>query len=194
MGDPQTGLYPKIVAMKHSLATFLAALALTASAAAHASPSCRLPGGHVVAGDRLARLLAVPTPEGSALFACIRRSGRKIALDDGYSDVRITGRWVAWQRPGRPGHWRVAVHDLRTGRERLVDAHVAAHSLGLTARGSIVWAQALDSGPQTPLFANEPGSGGRLLDGGDVDATTVRLDGRRVRWLSGDELKTALVR
>ena len=179
--------------MKHGLATVLAALAVV-PATADAGPRCRLPGGRVVASDRVARLLSLPTPEGAALFACIRRSGRKVALDDGYSDVRLNGRWVAWQRPGEPGRWRIAVHDLRTGKERLVNGHVAQHSLGLSARGSVVWAQALDSGPATPLFANEVGSGGRLLDGGDVDASTVRLSGRRVSWFSGDELRSALIR
>lgn len=142
----------------------------------------------------MARLISLPTPQGRALFACIRRSGRKLALDDTYSDARVTGRWVAWERAGRPGHWRIAVHDLRTGKERLVDGHVAAHSLGLTARGSIVWAQRLDTGSQTPLFANEVGRRGRLLDGGDVDPTSVRLSVRRVRWFSGDVLRSTVVR
>src|SRR5439155_10802237 len=118
-------------------------------------------------------------------------SGRKVALDDSYSDARLAGRWVAWQRSGRPGDWRIAVHDLRTGHERLVDGHVAAHSLGLTTRGSIVWADRLDSDPRTPLFANEPGRSGRLLDGGDVDATSVVLRGRRVTWISGDVKRSA---
>jgi hypothetical protein len=147
-----------------------------------------------VATNRSAKLLALPTPQGAALYACIRRTGRKIALDDSFSDARLSGRWVAWQRAGRPGHWRIAVHDLRTGRERLVDGHVAAHSLGLTTRGSIVWADRLDSGTHTPLFANEVSSGGRLLDGGDVDPTSVMLEGRRVTWFTDDVQRSALVR
>jgi hypothetical protein len=85
------------------------------------------------------------------------------------------------------------VHDLRTSKERLVDGHVAAHSLGLTTRGSIVWAQQLESGPETPLYANELDGGGRLLDGGAVDAGSVELAGRRVSWLSGGEQRSATV-
>ena len=193
MGDPLRSLYPKIGGMMRIWASALAA-ALLLPASAGAAPSCAIPSGRVLASSSVARLISVPTPEGAALFACIRRSGRKLPLDDTYSDARITGRWVAWERAGRPGRWRIVVHDLRTGKERLVNGHVAAHSLGLTARGSIVWAQRLDTGPQTPLFANEVGHPGRLLDGGEVDATSVRLSGRRVSWFSADVLRSALVR
>jgi len=181
--------------MKHRTAVVIALVFLVATPGGTAATrSCRLPGGSVVAAGRLAKLIAVPTPDGSALFACIRRSGRKIALDDGYSDARIAGRWVAWQRPGRPGHWRIVVHDLRSGRERLVDGHVAAHSLGVTTRGSVVWAQEQESSEATPLYANELTSGGRLLDGGDVDARSVRLTGRRVTWLSAGQQLSTLIR
>jgi hypothetical protein len=117
-----------------------------------------------------------------------------VALDDTFTNARLAGRWVAWQRAGRSGRWRIAVHDLRTGKERLVNGHVAAHSLKLTARGSIVWAQQLESTAHTPLFANEVGSGGRMLDNGDVDATSVVLAGRRVEWYSSDVLRSAYVR
>jgi hypothetical protein len=191
---PSNLFVPESSVMKRIFATLFSALLLLPGAAAHAAPSCRIPGGRVVVSGAVARLLAVPTLTGNALFACIRRSGRKIALDDGYTNARLAGRWVAWERPGRPGHWRIAVHDLRTGKERLVDGHVAAKSLGVTARGSIVWAQELDSGPQTPLFANEVANGGRLLDDGAVDATSVRLEGRRVTWFSSDVLRSATVR
>jgi hypothetical protein len=64
----------------------------------------------------------------------------------------------------------------------------------VTTRGSIVWAQALDDSEQTPLYANEVGAGGRLLDGSDVDAESVALAGRRVSWLSGGARRAALVR
>jgi hypothetical protein len=153
-----------------------------------------VPGGRTVASGRLAKLIAVPTPAGSALFACIRRSGRKIALDDSFGDARLAGRWVAWQRAARAGKWRIAVHDLRSGKERLVNGHVAAHSLELTTRGSIAWAQDQDGSAATPLYANELGSGGRLLDGGAVDATSVQLAGRRLSWFSDDVLRTAVLR
>ena len=158
-------------------------LVFSAGPAGASTASCRIPGGKVIASDPLARLISVPTLQGHALYACIRRSGRKVTLDDSFSDARLTGRWVAWQRRGRPDHWRIAVHDLRTGHERLVDGHVAAHSLGVTSRGSIVWAQQQESGTETPLFANEVKAGRRLLDGGAVDAASVRLEGRKVTWL-----------
>jgi hypothetical protein len=181
--------------MNRTLGTFAVVIALaTATAPASAAPSCRLPGGRTVAGGHIAKLLVIPTPGGSALFACIRRSGRKVLLDDSYTDARIAGRWVAWQRAGRPGKWRIAVHDLRTGKERLVDGHVAAHSLLLTSRGTIVWAQQRDEGPETPLFANDTVTGGRLLDGASVDPASLRLAGRRVSWLAGGEPHSAIVR
>jgi hypothetical protein len=98
--------------MKQALTVFLllAVLAVPASASA----SCRLPSGRTVAKGRVAVLIALPTPGGgSVLYACIRRSGRKVALDDGYSDARVAGRWVGWQRPVRKGRWRIVVRDLR---------------------------------------------------------------------------------
>jgi hypothetical protein len=177
------------------LCAFVVAVLLAAMAApAAAAPSCRVPGGRTVATGRVTKLIAVPTPDGSALFACIRRSGRKVALDESFHDARVAGRWVAWQRAGAEGKWRIAVHDLRTGKERLVNGHVAAHSLGLTTRGSIVWAQSQDDSEDTPLYANEVDTGGRLLDGGAVDATSVDLAGRRVSWLSAGEPRAAILR
>jgi hypothetical protein len=180
--------------LKTTGAWFAVAVVLAGAPAADAAPSCRVPGGRTVATGRIAKLIRIPTPDGSALYACIRRSGRKIALDEDATSARVAGRWVAWQRAGRPGRWRIAVHDLRTGRERLVDGHVAANSLGLTTRGTIVWAQDQDTSTATPLFVNDTVSGGRLLDGGEVDAKSVRLSGRRVSWVSGGERHAATVR
>jgi hypothetical protein len=188
--------YPEAQPVKRTLGT-LTVVGLGFFAPLHAEASgasCRVPGGHAVATGKIAKLIAVPTPSGSALLACIRRSGRKIALDDSYTDARVAGRWAAWQRAGRPGHWRIAVQDLRTGKSRLVNGHVAAHSLGLTAAGTVVWAQEQDSGGATPLYANELGRDGRLLDDGAVDARSVRLAGRRVSWRSGGQRRAATVR
>ena len=180
--------------MKQARTAFIAAIALLAAAApaAPAAP-CRVPAAQTVAANKVAKLLSVPTPFGRALYACIRRSGHTIALDEGFSDLRLAGRWVAWQRPERRGQWRIAVHDLRSGRERLVNGRVAAHSLGLTTRGSVVWAQ-IGTTSATPLFANELLRGRRVLDPGDVDARSVTLTGRRVRWLSGGAKRSAQVR
>ena len=181
--------------MKHMGAKTLAsALILAASATPAAASSCRLPGGRTVAAGRVAKLVRIPTPQGTALYACIRRTGRKIPLDDNATLPRVTGRWVAWQRAERHGQWRIAVHDLRTGHERLVDGHVADASLGLTTRGTIVWAQQQDASALTPLYVNDTTAGGRLLDGGDVDAGSVRLAGRRVTWLSDGYMHSTLVR
>jgi hypothetical protein len=181
--------------MKHlQLIGILGLAVVTLSPVAEAAPSCRVPRGQVLKTGAIARLISVPSPHGPALYACIRRTGRKIALDVGYSDARLTGRWVAWERRGRPGRRRVAVHDLRSGRERLVDGHVAAHSLALTARGSIAWAQELESARRTPLYVNDTVEGGRLLDAGDVDAESVRLAGRRLSWVSGGSPRAAVIR
>ena len=191
-GLPPSVLLPGSAAMKRACLVFAITL-LVGVVPAQAAPSCRLPAGRTVADGRIAKLIAVPTPQGSALYACIRRSGRKLALDYDFSDARLNGRWAAWQR-GRTGHWRIAVRDLRTGKQRLVVGNVAAHSLGVTARGSIVWAERRGPGAQTPLYANTVTQGGRLLDGGDVDASSVRLRGRRVSWLSGGARRTASIR
>ncbi|MEA2424855.1 MAG: hypothetical protein QOH13_1265 [Thermoleophilaceae bacterium] len=177
-------------------AAFLATLAVCggAPAAVAAAPSCHIPGGHTVATGSVAKLISIPAPGNSPLYACIRRSGRKVLLDDSYTDARLAGRWVAWERAGRPGHERIAVHDLRTGKERLVDGHVAAHSLLLTARGTIVWAQRKDDAPDTPVFSNDVVAGGQLLDDGAVDPASLRLAGRRASWLSGGKRRSAVVR
>jgi hypothetical protein len=196
---PKQGAVPPFVPGIRPLKQALTVVFLLTCVAAAAAPpaqaaSCRVPGGRTVATGQLAKLIAVPTPEGSALFACIRRSGRKVALDDSFRDARLAGRWVAWQRAGGDRGWRIAVHDLRSGKERLVNGHVAEHSLGLTTRGSIVWAQQQDNSLDTPLYANEVGTGGRLLDGGAVDATSVELGGRQVSWLSGGLRHSAILR
>jgi hypothetical protein len=179
--------------VKRAFGGLFAVAVLTVAAPSADAASCRMPSGRVVASGEIAKLIAVPTPSGSALFACIRRSGRKVALDDSYTDARLAGRWVAWQRPARAGKWRIAVHDLRTAKERLVIGHVAEHSLRLTARGSIAWAQQQDGSPATPLYANEVEDGGRLLDDGAVDAGSVALAGRRLSWLSAGESRSALL-
>jgi hypothetical protein len=182
--------------LKQAFTTVFVAAVLSAvtTPAAAAASSCRLPGGRTIATGRVALLISVPTPGGAALFACIRRSGRKIALDDSYADAHVAGRWIAWQRASRNGRWRIAVHDLRTGKERLVNGRVAAHSLVLTTRGSIAWAQEQDASADTPLYANEVASGGRLLDGGAVDASSVDIAGRRVLWVSGGVERSAVLR
>jgi hypothetical protein len=180
--------------MKQTIGSLFCGFVLTAASPASAAPSCRVPGGRVVASGAVARLIAVPTPIGSALYACIRRTGRKVPLDDGFTDARVAGRWAAWQRPERAGRWRIVVHDLRTGKERLVIGHVAAHSLELTMRGSIAWAEALDGSDLTPLYANEPGLGGRLLDNGNVVARSVRLEGRLLSWVSDGVEYSSLLR
>lgn len=186
---PTSGLMKQAIG-----ALFLSGVIAASATPSVAASSCRVPAGRVVAGGSVAKLLAVPTPGGSALFACIRRSGRKVALDDAFADARLAGRWVAWQRPGGRGKWRIAVHDLRTGEERLVIGHVAEHSLRLTTRGSIAWAQQLDDSAATPLYANEIGRGGRLLDGGGVDARSLRLAGRLLSWVSDGQEYSAVLR
>jgi hypothetical protein len=181
--------------LKQAFTTIFLSTALAAGAAQPAvAASCSVPAGRTVATGRLAVLVSVPTPDGAALFACIRRSGRKIALDDGFGDARVAGRWVAWQRRPRSGRWRIVVHDLRTGKERLVIGRVAAHSLVLTSRGSIAWANELDGSTDTPLYANELEAGGRLLDDGAVDASSVDIAGRRVLWVSGGVERSAVLR
>ena len=178
--------------MKRGLAGFVAALALAPAAAA--APSCRIPGGTTVAGGSVAKLIRVPTPSGSALFACIRRSGRKEYLDDDARVPRLAGRWVAWQRTVVPERPRIVVHDLRTGKERLVVGRVASPALVLTTRGTVVWVQESLTDERTPLFVNDTVTGGRLLDAADVTPASLRLAGRRVFWESGGAAHTTVVR
>jgi hypothetical protein len=162
------------------------------AAPAAAGASCRLPSGRVIAAGKVAELIALPTPAGAALYACIRRTGRKIALDEGYSDARLSGRWVAWQRRAGGDRRRIDVHDLRTGRERLVDGHVAGRALFLTTTGTIVWAQQLDR--SVGVFANDVRRGGRLLGNGAVEVGSLRVSGGHVNWRQDGLQYTADVR
>jgi hypothetical protein len=75
-----------------------------------------------------------------------------------------------------------------------VNGRVAAHSLVLTTRGSIAWAQAIDGSEATPLYANEVARGGRLLDDGDVDASSIDLAGRRLEWISAGARRSVVLR
>jgi hypothetical protein len=181
---------PRFRALKPVGAVLLTALTLAQPA--HAAPSCHIPAGRTFASNRIAKLIRVPTPDGAALYACIRRTGRKVALDIGFADARLAGRWVAWQRRAVRGEWRIDVHDLRTGRERLVDGHVTQDALFLTTTGTIVWAQRLTD--DIGVFANDVATGGHLLGRGAVDPASLRLDGRRVSWRAGGDLYTADVR
>jgi hypothetical protein len=145
----------------------------------------------VITADRIAKLLEVPTPDGGGLYACIRRTGRKVPLDIGFSEARLSGRWVAWERhPG--GEWRIAVHDLRSGRERQIFGHATGHALFLTTTGTAVWAQHLDS--DVGVFANDVRTGGHLLGRGAIDPRSLRLAGHLVSWHADDGDYTAEVR
>lgn len=177
--------------MKQALSCIAVLAGLLAASPATAHPSCHLPAGRTIATDRVAKLIAVPGLRGTALFACIRRTGRKVALDERYADARLSGRWVSWQRH-TGGQWRIDVHDLRSGRERLVDGHVTDHAVFLTTTGTVVWAQAFDQG--VFVFANDLRTGGHLLDNGAIDPSSLRLSGRHVSWLKDGQLSSADVR
>jgi hypothetical protein len=177
--------------LKQGLTALLAISATAALAAPAEAASCRIPAAHVIARGKVAKLLSVPTPDGAALYACIRRSGRKVALDIGFANARLSGRWVAWQRHAG-GKWRIDVHDLRTGRERLIDGHAADRALLLTTTGTAVWAQRFDT--EVGIYANDLRTGGHLLGRGEIQPSTLRLRGRRVSWKAADGDYTADVR
>jgi hypothetical protein len=177
--------------LKQVSRAFIVVLALTAFPAA-ADASCHIPGGRSIARNRVARLISVPSPGGSALFACILRTGRKVALDEPYADARLAGHWVSWQRRNPDGQWRIAVHDLRTGRERFVDGHIAGHAAFLTTTGTAVWAQQFSG--FVGIFANDLRTGGHVLGKGQIDPASLRLSGRLVSWRQDGADYTADVR
>ena len=187
--DSLVARIPRPARLKHAAAAIVCLLTMAAQASA--APSCRVPGGHTVATDRIARLIGVPTPVGNALYACIRRTGRKVPLDISYSDARLAGRWAAWQRHEN-GRWRIAVRDLRSGRQRLIIGHVAEDALFLTTTGTAVWAQLLPS--DVGVFANSLAGDGRLLGRGAVEPASLRVRGRHVSWRAGGSDYTADVR
>jgi hypothetical protein len=189
---PRSGrAIPGSTPLKRSLALFAVAVTTSASVAPGAAGSCRLPDGRTIATGRIAKLIALPTPDGSALYACIRRTGRKVPLEIGFTNARLAGRWVAWQRH-LGGDWRIVVHDLRSGRERLIVGHAAGSALFLTTTGTAVWAQQLE--PDVGVFANDVATGGHLLGRGAIAPASLRLDGRHVSWRAGDGDYSADVR
>lgn len=185
-------LVPDLKKLKHFWVVFFCWFGLTSVASA--APSCRIPGGRTIATGQVAKLITVRAPAGRALFACIRRTGRKEYLDDDARAPRVAGRWVAWQRANDAERPRIVVHDLRTGRERLVVGRVAGRALVLTTRGTVAWVQRHLSRPETPLYANDTITGGSLLDGRDVDADSLRIAGRRVFWTAAGSQRSAVVR
>ena len=121
-----------------------------AACGAHAAPSCRVPAGgrsprdgsRSSSGSR--RRTARRSTRVSAAAAARSRSTRlrrARAWRAAGSRGSARARRAAGDRGARPAH----------GRERLVDGHVAAHSLELTTRGTIVWAQDQDDSAATPL-------------------------------------------
>ena len=96
--DSLVARIPRPARLKHAAAAIVCLL--TVAAQASAAPSCRVPGGHTVATDRIARLIGVPTPVGNALYACIRRTGRKVPLDIGYLGEWKTPFWVGDENRG----------------------------------------------------------------------------------------------
>jgi hypothetical protein len=193
-----------------SCALALAAVAGSASAAAHHPKPCARKGSHTVAANAHARVYSVPTADGSRLYGCLRRDNHRRLLteatDDGYvtssayDKVALTGPFVAWQQTSTddsckadcpPGYnptttW-LGVRDLRRRKSRTVAGQVApAGRIVITTGGALAWIA-----PGYAVNAYD-GAGARTLDSGsDVQPGSLSHHGATVSWVDGAETRSA---
>ena len=205
--------------MRVLIASLCIALVATAPASAarnKAKPSCAKKGSYTVLrapGVRVFTARVTDEEEGLVrLYACLSANGRKQELadsfessyngtSDGFSDVRLAGRYVAWQRDEFDGSCKadcppnydqsdetVIVYDVR--RERLVRQWALpefttyrSRSLALTQRGGLAWLAAPDGLGTTPQLEVLDAGGRRVLDSGNIPATSVRAEISIVSWV-----------
>ncbi len=193
------------------LATVLvSALCLGAggAASAPASTSCKPSGSKALVKSRYARVYTrgrvdTDTGETQRLYGCLYSSGRPLRLfeasddgyvtSEGYADVRLAGRYVAWSEtyydisckadcpPGyEPTTYGIGLADLRGRSHRSIAARVLDGALFVSKRGFLAWAQ---PGPgATVAIRARDTAGVRELDAGGIDAGSLSLHGSEVSW------------
>lgn len=202
-----------------ALTLALAAALPTASSAATKKRSCSAKGAETVAKNRYVRVYTLAgrrgTDEIARLYACLRKTNRRVRLDtasdDGYvsaqtfDTVRLNGRFVAWQHseydgsckdqcpPGydqTPVELRVA--NVRTRKVKRVDGSLGeGDALVVTRRGAIAWIE-----PGDPVSVRAVDADGRrvLDEGDDIDGGSLRLSGSTVSWIAGGAPMSAVLR
>lgn len=198
-----------------ALLTFAITLAMPAAGASadaqsSRAKSCKVRGSQTIDQNRTARVYEVAARGSgdvtSRLFACIRRTGRKIELEeasdngldqsDSYGTVRLNGRFVAWSEtvtdascradcpPGFDGTTTgVTVRDLRARRARGVETSMAVTDLVVTTRGIAAWIEGTSDGAEVRSWT--PGSSTTLLDSGAIALTSLRLVRDVASWRKG---------
>jgi hypothetical protein len=201
-----------------AIVVLVAAAPPAAASAGAGKRTCAAKGAKTVAQNRHARVFTTPGRGGDEvgrLYACLRRTGRRVrvdtATDDGYTTssaynaVRLTGRYVAWQHsdfdvsckadcpPGYdPSSAHLRVHDLRTRRTRRVAGELGEGTALVLARtGAIAWIQ-----PGSPVSVRAAdATGARVLYAGDdIDGGSLTVRGTTVGWIAGGTPMSAELR
>lgn len=181
--------------------------------AAKPKPSCAKKGSKTVLRTPDVRMFTVrgQSIDGEVyLYACLLATGRKQELATefssdydgsgaGFDDVRVAGRFAAWHSWEFDGSCKadcpldydqskesLITYDLRRGRVTRRSPFPAfttytAGSLALTQNGGLAW---LSPGTPGPLqLVVEDRAGRRVLDSGDIAATSVRAEISIVSWV-----------
>ncbi len=181
------------------------------------APTCKRKGSKTVRQNRDARVFQKDAgAERTRLYGCLKRRGKSIRLaeayDDGYvtstsyREVRLAGRFVAWEDvstdisckadcpPGyNPDTTTIQVYDLARRRERSFSGTVLNESLVLTRRGSVAWLQRTSPGTVVEVHIAE-GSTTRMLDRGNVDPDSLRVNGGTLFWMKDGAQQSSPIR
>lgn len=197
-----------------ALAVALAALlTLAGTAEAKQRKPCARKGSHTVASTRYVRVYEVRNHDGGHnLYGCLRSSDRRQLLASGYDDnytssgsyddVKIAGRFVAWQftstdvscKAACPPDYDPTTADLHV---RDLGARKTANLAGevpyngrlvLTRGGALAWTEHTAGEVAVNAF---DAAGERSLDHGDISPGSLRLKGRTASWKNAGERRTA---
>jgi hypothetical protein len=181
----------------------LAGVAEAAGAAERRPPTCERAGSKTVLKNRAARVFEVKGAQ-TRLYGCLKSVGKRIKLtetydDDlyestSYGDVRLAGRFVAWQEvfsdvsckaacpPGYDAtRETIEVYDLKRRQRRYVSGAVLTHVLLLTDGGSAAWAQrASDGQVEVRVLRGRKSS---VIDKGNIAARSLLLRGDTLVWV-----------
>jgi hypothetical protein len=187
-------------------------LAVAPTAGARAAPAkkpCTPRSSQTVVKNRTARVFTLPGAAGDdtteRLYGCTYSKGKRVLLDesrddltltDAFDDVRLNGRFVAWQHTSEdisckadcpegydPTTITIYARDLRARRARAFDGAVSGSSLVVGANGTPAWLEDGASG-QVDLRA-----GADVLDTGAL--AKLKLRGTTLSWTNFGQPKSA---
>ena len=181
------------------------------------APTCKRKRSKTLQQSRSVRVFEKAAgAERTRLYGCLKRRGKSIRLaeayDDGYvtstsyQEVRLAGRFVAWEDtstdisckadcpPGyNPDTTSIEVYDLARRQRRSFSGTVLNESLVLTRRGSVAWLQRTSPATAVEVHIAE-GSTTRVLDRGNVDPDSLRVNGGTLFWMKDGAQQSSPIR